>query len=141
MNGSRWVRAVVAIGAVLTIAVLAGCASTSSGVSPAGTTPMKAKMPIRLDPVQGPVDRTVTVSRKAEEVVWWHNDDDRGHTVRFTDWPFRESQQDIFVEPGQDSRRFHVYKKQEPGTYTYTVKPSVGDKDGPPDPPAVVVSD
>ena len=61
--------------------------------------------------------------------------------MRFTDWPFREPQQDIFVEAGKDSRRFHVYKKQDPGTYTYTVKPALGDKDGPPDPPAVVVND
>lgn len=139
MNGSRWIAVSMGVAAALSITLLAGCASTSQQVGAGGKA--APKMPIRLVASQGPVPRLVNVSRKIEEEIWFHDDDARGHTIRFTDWPFREPQQDIFVEAGRDSRRFHVYKNQDTGTYSYTVKPSLGDKDGPPDPPAFVVGD
>lgn len=138
---------------ILAALVVAGC-STSSQVSNTGgssgynASSSAAGNVIDLRPDQGPIPRKQPLSAGREESVRWKNSDDRGHTIRFTDWPFREPQQEIHVEPGQVSRTFHMYKRQDPGSYTYGVFPPVrGDpglpgsaqtgSSGPPDPPDI----
>ena len=59
MNGSRWMRVASGVGALLAIALLAGCAGPMQG----DPTTKKNKMPIRLDATQGPVDRVVKRGR------------------------------------------------------------------------------
>ena len=129
---------------LLAVLVLVGCHGKTTTAKPKS---------IDLIANQGPTPRKQQLSRGLEEPVQWHNGDAAEHTVRFTDWPFREPQQDIVVPAGQNSAVFHVRKAQDPGTYSYGVFPPLpGDPGlpgaptpptgtGPPDPPAVVVGD
>lgn len=142
-----------ALSGLLVVMLLSGCSqgggSGGTAVTPPDTPSDKT---IALTAGVGPAPRKETLSRTREESVVWQNNDDRGHTIRFTDWPFREPQQDIPVEAGQKSKKFHTYKGQDHGTYSYGVFPPVpGDPglpgaavqqgEGPPDPPAFEVGD
>jgi len=144
------------LAALLAVTMLSGCPGTSNqgGGGTVATPPEEAaSKTILLAANQGPNPRKQPASKGSEESVAWMNNDDRGHTIRFTDWPFREPQQDIHVEAGQRSKVFHVYRQQDPGLYSYGIFPPVpGDPGlagaqvppsgtGPPDPPAVEVGD
>ena len=139
------------------VLLLSGCPGPTTDDDAEDTTVTTPDTPadktIELAAGSGPTPRKQAMSRGAEESVVWHNNDDRGHTIRFTDWPFREPQQDIMVEPGQTSKKFHIYKNQEHGLYSYGIFPPVpgdpglpgapppADGSGPPDPPAFEVGD
>ena len=137
------------LGGLLAGMVLAGCAGTIKN-DRTGIPPPYPVTIIDLVVGQGPVPWVQKVSRGREESVVWKNSDSRGHTIRFTTWPFREPQQDIYVGTGQISKRFHVFKNQDPPKCSYGVFPPVNgttnslppSKDtGSPDPPAVEVGD
>lgn len=156
---SRFTRfGCLGLAAMLALLLLSGCSGNPkppANGSDAAVTPPEppANHEVAIAAGQGPVPRKFTGSRGREESVAWQNNDDRGHTIRFTDWPFREPQQDIIIEAGHKSKNFHIYKNQDPGPYTYGIFPPVqGDpglpgaqatatSTGPPDPPTVVVGD
>jgi len=133
----------------IVLLALSGCATpyVLDSTPPSGGG--RASKTVEILPGQGAVDHVVKLSRGHEEAVRWHNRDARGHTLHFTDWPFREPHQEILVDAGRSSATFHVYRNQDTGTYTYSIKPAVGAAasttqvrgEGPPDPPAVEVGD
>jgi hypothetical protein len=110
-------------------------------------TPVVADSVIVLAVNQGPKPRSQHLSTSAGMSVAWDNTDDRGHTIRFTNWPFVEPQQDITVVAGGKSAVFHIYGSEQHIKFKYGIFPPIkGDpgvtptatNTGPPDPPDIV---
>jgi hypothetical protein len=84
----------------------------------------------------------VPLSRAHGDRVRWSNQDDRGHSISFTDWPFAEPPEVIQIRAGEKSHWYTVYAKQGDGKYEYSIDPQLKPAaNGPPDTPSVEVGE
>jgi hypothetical protein len=129
-RGARW--AALAILLALTPSALAG------------TGPEKE---ITLIRDKGPDDMKPTLSRGKGARVRWSNQDVRGHTITFTDWPFVEPPEAIRIAAGEKSRWYTVYSDEPKTSHEYAIDPPIKKQvspstgNGPPDVPCVVVDE
>ncbi len=65
--------------------------------------------------------------------IMWFNKDKRGHTIKFSNWPFKEPVGPIFVPAGGYSGMFTIAAAEELGDHKYTID------DGPPGGPEIEV--
>ena len=108
----------------------------------AGTGPEKE---ITLVRDKGPDDMKPKLSRGKGARVRWCNEDVRGHTITFTDWPFAEPPEPIRIAAGEKSRWYTIYSDEPKTSHEYAIDPPIKPQssagNGPPDVPCVVVDD
>jgi hypothetical protein len=150
----RWTQLIgVGVAGLVVAGWLVSCNNGGSNTNSSGSTntqdtatpPEVADSVIVLAVNQGPKPRHQRLDLPSGMSVAWQNTDDRGHTIRFTDWPFREPHTEIAIAAGATSAVFHLYPGQPAGKYKYGIFPPVkGDpgmtqivNTGPPDPPDI----
>jgi hypothetical protein len=130
----HWLLIVCLVFAVIGGALLAGGIATRAAAGTGGEKEVSFLSGGGLDLVKVPL------SRGHGDRVRWSNQDDRGHTISFTDWPFAEPPEAIQVRVGEKSHWYTVYAKQADGKYEYSIDPPLKPaSNGPPDGPSVEV--
>ena len=80
-------------------------------------------------------------SGKRGDKVLWQNLTSRGRTITFSIWPFLEPPEPILVGAKDKSVEYTIADTATSRGYSYLIVPSINPDDGPPDEPAIIVSD